>query len=83
MGYYTQGGNKMERKYNISAQEKYSFKNKKITPFDHIPATRKIYSSENIPAVDQKSPTLLVNNTKKSCKYQIPDNNHNRGEWIS
>ena len=38
MSYYIQGCEKMERNYNQSVQESYSFKNKNVHGLVHMPA---------------------------------------------
>ena len=59
-GYYTKGDEKMESKYNHSAEGKFSLSNNIIPYFGHMPVIHHILSSDRMPGSGKKSLPLPV-----------------------
>ena len=72
--YYTQGDDDIERGYNNSSEDKYSFDNKIIPDIQQMPDIQKI------PDSDQKRPPLYVNDTKMPYDEYIPVKKQKRGK---
>ena len=66
-GYYTQGDEEIERRYNISSEEK-DLRNKKVVlaiynmpAIKHMPDRENMPASDHMPSSDQKRTPLSVN----------------------
>ena len=66
------GDDNIEKNYNKSSYEKDSFKNKRITSLEKIPAINCITINDKMPSSEQKRHPLPVNDTKMPDKDQIP-----------
>ena len=77
LGYYTQGGDNMERNYNQYVQGKYSLNSKNNPAFNYMPDIQQITDSELRPSIDQKIPPLPDNYEKIPSKDQMPAKKYN------
>ena len=59
-GYYTQGDDDIERRYNNSSEENISLNNNRLTVMNQMPAINQMLDIQQILASDKKRPPFPV-----------------------